>query len=183
VQGRVKQVIEGSIADLSMFDAEALDAVLCLGAPLTHLLDEEERKHATRELVRVAKNNAPIFISVIGRIGLLKSMLTEYPHEMQYIRIHWETGDYVPGVSGKGFTAAHWFLPEELKQLAGDCGIQTLEMVGLEGLSSHHRRATNKLSRNAEKWKLWLSIVLETCTNPAVVGGAEHFLLVGRKRE
>jgi len=135
------------------------------------------------ELVRVAKKNAPIFISIIGRIGLLKSMLVEYPHEMQYIRAHWETGDYVPDMSDKGFTAAHWFLPEELRQLSEGCGIQTLEMAGLEGLSSHHRRATNRLSREAEKWNLWLSMILETCTHPAVVGGAEQFLLLGRKRK
>ncbi|MGB9134373.1 MAG: class I SAM-dependent methyltransferase [Candidatus Bathyarchaeia archaeon] len=183
VQIKVKQVVEGSIADLSMFDAETFDAVLCLGAPLTHILEEEERKRAVKELVRVARENSPIFISVIGRIGLLKSMLTKYPHEMQYIKTHWKTGDYVPGVSGKGFTAAHWFLPEELKRLAEEHGIQTLEMAGLEGLSSHHQRATDKLSRNPERWKLWLNMILETCTHPAVVGGAEHFLLVGRKRK
>lgn len=55
VQGRVKQVVEGSIVDLSMFDAEAFDAVLCLGAPLTHLLEEDQRKRAVEELVRVAR--------------------------------------------------------------------------------------------------------------------------------
>ncbi len=183
VQSKVKQVVEGSIADLSMFGGKAFDAVLCLGAPLTHLLERDERDKAMKELVRVAKKYAPIFISVIGRIGLLKSMLTDYPHEMQYIKTHWETGDYVPGISGKGFTTAHWFLPEELTELAEKHGIQTLEMAGLEGLSSHQRRATNKLSKDAEKWKLWLETVLETCTHPAVVGGAEHFLLVGQKRE
>jgi len=181
VQSKVKQIIEGSIADLSMFDGETFDAVLCLGAPLTHLLEEKDREHAVEELVRVAKKNAPILISVIGRIGLLKSMLTDFPHEMPYIKVHWETGDYVPGVSGKGFTAAHWFLPEELKTLIEKHGIKTLEMAGLEGLSSHHRRATNRLSKDLEKWSIWLETILETCTHPAVVGGAEHFLLVGRK--
>jgi len=84
--------------------------------------------------------------------------------------------------SGEGFTVAHWFLPEELKYLTEKHGIQTPEMAGLEGLSSHHRRKTNKLSKDPEKWNLWLKIILETCTR-VVVGGTEHILLVGRKRK
>ncbi len=43
-QERVKQIIEGSIDDLSMFDNGSFDAVLCLGAPLTHILDAEKRE-------------------------------------------------------------------------------------------------------------------------------------------
>jgi hypothetical protein len=31
---------------------------------------------------------------------------------MKYARHHWKTGDYVPGLYGEGFTAAHWFLPK-----------------------------------------------------------------------
>lgn len=182
VQGKIKQITEGSIVDLSKFNNETFDTILCLGGPLTHLLEENERHQAIEELVRVAKKNAPIFVSIIGRIGLLKSILTDFPQEIKYIQTHWKTGDYIPGISGEGFTTAHWFLPEELKALVEKHGIQTLEMVGLEGLSSHHRRKTNKLSKDHEKWNLWLNVILETCTHPAVVGSAEHILLVGRKR-
>jgi len=55
-------------------------------------------------------------------------------------------------------------------------------MAGLEGLSTHQRRATNKLAKDTEKWKMWTQILLETCTDPSVVGSCEHFLSVGRKR-
>jgi hypothetical protein len=36
---------------------------------------------------------------------------------MQYAKHHWEIGDYIPGLQGQGFTATHWFLPEELRVL------------------------------------------------------------------
>jgi ubiquinone/menaquinone biosynthesis C-methylase UbiE len=181
VQRKVKQIVEGSIVDLSMFADGTFDAVLCLGGPLSHILDEKEREKAAKELVRVAKKGAPIFASVIGRIGLLKSILTDFPQEMRYAKVHWETGDYIPGVNGEGFTAAHWFLPEELEALFKRQGVQVILMAGLEGLSSHHRRAANKLSKDREKWNIWLEVLLATCTHPAVVGGSEHFLLVGRR--
>jgi len=181
VQGKVKQIIEGSVVDLSMFGDETFDGVLCLGAPLSHVLEEKGRVKAVKELKRVAKIGAPIFASVIGRIGVLKGIPLFYPHEMQYGKVYWETGDYIPGVSGDGFTAAHWFLPEELEALFKRQEVEVLEMAGLESLSSHHRRAVNKLSKDKEKWKMWLDLLLKTCTHPAVVGGSEHFLLVGRR--
>lgn len=182
VQGRVKQFVQGSIDDLSMFSDNTFDAVLCLGGPLCHLLTPEQRMKAASELVRVAKDRAPIFASVISRIGLLRSILVSFPHEMQHAKHHWKVGDYVPGLHGKGFTAAHWFLPEELRELFEGQNVETLEMAGLEGLSSHHERKTNRLFRDREKWNMWMEILLETCTHPSVVGSCEHFLFVGRKR-
>lgn len=164
-----------------MFPNERFDAVLCLGAPLCHLLNAKQREKAAKELVRVAKRDAPIFISVISRIGLLRSILVRFPHEMQYAKHHWEVGDYIPGLQGEGFTAAHWFLPEELCELFEKQDVEILEMAGLEGLSSHHRKETNRLYKDQEKWKMWIKILLKTCTHPSVVGSSEHFLLVCRK--
>jgi len=54
-------------------------------------------------------------------------------------------------------------------------------MARLEGLSSHHRKETNKLYKDQEKWEMWMEILLKTCTHPSVVGSSEHFLLVCRK--
>jgi ubiquinone/menaquinone biosynthesis C-methylase UbiE len=112
VQKRVKKIVEGSIDDLSMFADESFDAVLCLGAPLSHILDAKRRDKAITELLRVSKKGGPIFVSVISRIGLLRTIIMRFPHEMKYAWHHWTVGDYVPGLQGKGFTATHWFLPE-----------------------------------------------------------------------
>ena len=178
---RVKQFVQGSIEDLSMFPDETFDAALCLGGPLCHLLNTTQREKAARELVRVAKKGAPILASVISRIGLLRSILVDFPHEMQYAKHHWEVGDYIPGLQGEGFTAAHWFLPEELRGLFEVHNVEVLEMAGLEGLSSHHEKETNRLFKDREKWKTWIDILLKTCTHPSLVGSSEHFLLVCRK--
>jgi SAM-dependent methyltransferase len=182
LQRRVKQVVEGSVADLSVFADETFDGVLCLGAPLSHILLENERVKAVKELVRVAKKGAPIFASVIGRIGVLKTIFLRVQNDLRYAEEHWEIGDYIPGVNGEGFTAAHWFLPEELEALFKGQGVTVLEMAGLEGLSSHHERILNKLSRDEEKWNIWLKVLLMTCTHPSVVGSSEHFLLVSRRQ-
>lgn len=182
VQNKVKQIVQGSVDDLSMFKDEMFDAVLCLGAPLCHLLDEKRRERAAKELVRVAKRKAPIFVSVISRLGLLKTLLIRIPEEMEYCRHQWEVGDYIPGLHGTGFTASHWFLPEELWGLFEKQGVEILDMAALEGLSSHHQRETIQLHENPKKWKIWLEILLKTCNHPSIIGTSEHFLLVGRKK-
>jgi ubiquinone/menaquinone biosynthesis C-methylase UbiE len=181
VKRRVKQIVKGSIEDLFMFSDETFDAVLCLGAPLGHILNQQKREKAAEELVRVAKKEAPIFVSVISRLGLLKTLLIRFQDDIRQAKNQLEVGDYVPGVHGEGFTAAHWFLPEELRGLFETQGVEVLEMAGLEGLSSHHPKETNRLFKDDEKWKMWMEIILKTCTHPAVVGSSEHFLLVGKK--
>lgn len=182
VQKRVRKIVEGSIEDLSMFDTETFDAVLCLGAPLCHVLNIQKREKSIAELVRVTKKNSPIFVSVISRIGLLKTILARFPHELKYARYHLEIADYVPGVQGEGFTATHWFLPEELRELLEKHDAKVVEMAGLEGLSSHFEKETNRLFKDQQKWKMWMDIILKTCTHPSVVGSAEHFLMVGMKK-
>jgi len=80
-----------------------------------------------------------------------------------------------------GFTASHWFLPEELRELFEGLNVQTLDLVALEGLSSHLERATNRLYKEKEKWNVWVDIVLKTCNHPSIVGTAEHILYIGKK--
>lgn len=55
VQDRVKQFVDGSVDDLSMFDDETFDAVLCLGGALGHKLNAKRREKASMELIVLQK--------------------------------------------------------------------------------------------------------------------------------
>jgi SAM-dependent methyltransferase len=179
-QDRVERVVEGSIVDLSMFADASFDAVICLGGPLSHVLDRRNRGKAIRELIRVTRKGAPLFVSVMSRLGVLIVELTQYPHEfgMRFFKPFRNTGD-LSGTSG--FTACHFFLPEELEQDFHSKGVKVLELAGLEGLGSHHPREINKLARNRERWRIWMETHYRTCTHPSAVGISEHMLIVGRK--
>ncbi|MBN2005498.1 MAG: class I SAM-dependent methyltransferase [Anaerolineae bacterium] len=181
LEDNVEQVVEGSIVDLSRFADGTFDAVLCLGGPLSHVLDQGDREKAMSELVRVVKTDAPIFVSVMGRLSVLVVELVLAPHELEapFFPPMRDTGDY-PGHSG--FTACHFFLPEELESAFQSRGVAVLEMAGLEGLGSHHAEHVNALAENGERWRVWLETHYQTCTHPAVVGISEHMLLVGKKR-
>lgn len=180
LQDQVSAMIEGSIVDCPQLESGSFDAVICLGGPLSHILDQDKRERAIAELIRLAKKDAPIFVSVMGRLSLLLVELRLFQHEIEmphFIEIR-DTGDYQ---GGSGFTACHFFYPEELRGAFEEQGVKILEMAGLEGLSSHHDRKLNQLAKNETRWKIWLETHYQTCTHPAVVGIAEHILVVCQK--
>jgi len=171
---------EGSIVDLSQFADGTFDAVICLGGPVSHILDAEQRDRALTELIRVARPGAPVFVSVMGRLSLLIIELTLFQGEIEmphFTQIR-DTGNY-EGESG--FTACHFFMPEEFRDAFHGKGVTILEMAGLEGISSHHQRQLNQLAKNGRRWEKWLDTHFRTCTHPSVVGISEHMLIVARK--
>lgn len=180
LQGRVEDIAEGNILDLSRFADGSFDAVICLGGPLSHIRKITGRDHAIDELIRVAKKGAPIFASVMSRLSVIVVELELFPEEfgMPFYKPMRNTGDYA-GLHG--FTTCHFFLPEEFRLAFETKPVEVLEMVGLEGLGSHHPRKVNQLAKNPRLWKSWMETHYRTCTHPSVVGLSEHMLLVGKK--
>lgn len=173
---------EGDICDLSRFEDSTFDGVLCLGGPLSHVLDRNERKEAINELIRVTKPGSYIFCSVIGRLALLCRVLTDFPNELtmdKYIRYR-DTGDYD---GSQGFTACHFFLADDLKKAFDSQDIDFVELIGLEGLSSANPDSVNKLYENdKEAFEIWWQTHLKLCTHPAVVDTSQHMMIVCRKK-
>jgi len=182
LENRVKRIIQGSIDDLSCFKDNSFDAVLCLGGVLSHLVNKKQREKAINELIRVAKKNTPIFISVIGRLAVLVGELVRFPKEIEIKEVFQkvrDTGDYL---GGYGFAPCRFYLPEELEESLKERGIKVLQMVGLEGIAAYHRKEINRLFKKQPKaWKIWWETHLKTCTHPTSVGISEHFLIIGKK--
>lgn len=180
LQDRVVDIVEGSLVDLSRFADSTFDATVCLGGPLSHVVDARQRERAIAELIRVTKKGAPLFVSVIGRLALLvyELRMAQYEIEMPHFARIRDTGDYMGGL---GFTACHFFLPEALRAAFSNKGVTIVEMVGLEGIGSGHPQKVNQLAKNKERWKTWLETHYRTCTHPAVVGISEHMMIVCRK--
>jgi ubiquinone/menaquinone biosynthesis C-methylase UbiE len=187
-EDKVEKIVEGSVVDLSEFKDESFDAVLCLG-PLSHLIEEEERRAAATELVRVTKKKAPLFASVINRYGVFRTVLQQLPYELtdsSHQKMFTEGLHLAhyrhPSEQKEKFTDAYFFLPNELRQLFEKRGVQTLDMATCEGLSSHLQEETNALYNDPAKWNRWLKLMLQSCDDPCLLGLGEHLLYVGRKK-
>jgi len=162
--------------------------VVCLGT-LSHLIDKSEREKAALELVRAAKKKAPIFVSVINRYGVYRTILQRLQHlltdpahqELVSEGVHHAHYSHPLEPEG-GFTDAYFFLRYELRELFERNCVQTLEMATCEGLSSHLQQETNAIYSDPAKWSRWLKILLQSCNDPCLLGLGEHLLYVGKKK-
>ncbi len=179
VSDRLIAPIVGDIRNLSRFNTNDFDAVLCLGGPLTHIYDETERTQATSELVRIAKPGAIVCISVMGYLAMLRTVLSRASEEL-IIPQYWELIKEGKGNNLVQDSLWHFFRASELQQLAESCGLTTLEMAGCEGLSTGLFEATNTVAEDPTRWEHWVELVLETATEPAIVDMAAHILYIGR---
>jgi len=134
-------VREGDVRDLD-FDDGSFDATLCLGGPLSHVLDVDERDTAARELRRVTAVGGPVFVSVMGRLHLLLVTLMATDRDSERLDLLAElamSGDYdadlLDGRESR-FVETHFFRAGELEVLLTEAGLVVEELVGLEGLAS-----------------------------------------------
>ena len=186
IEDNVEGVHLADAKDLSMFEDGTFDGVLAFG-PIYHIIDENDRNKAMKEIVRVAKKGAPVFISAIGLFGVYKKLLispklehefTDKDHiEMLEEGIHRAKWHQDPSA----FPDAWFCTPEQLRNLAEKHGLETLDMAACEGLSSHHPNATERLQKNKEAWKIWMDILIRTSNEPSLLGASEHILYIGKK--
>jgi SAM-dependent methyltransferase len=134
-------VREGDVRDLAFAD-DAFDATLCLGGPLSHVLDADERGAGAAELRRVTRGGGPVFVSVLGRLHLLLVQLLATDRDSKRFDLLPElavSGDYdadlLDGRDSK-FVETHFFRAGEFEVLLTEAGLVVEELVGLEGLAS-----------------------------------------------
>ena len=68
---KLEAIAEANAIDLSQFADGSFDAVLCLG-PFYHLMFEDERAAASRELHRVLKPGGIVFAAFLNRLQALR---------------------------------------------------------------------------------------------------------------
>ena len=176
VAERVRSAAAADLAALPYADA-SFHAVLCLGAPLSHLLESKSRTRAVHELARVARPGARLFLTGIQRLSAYRGGI---------FWGLWETWDQMttPEARATGVGASIWytFAPRELETLAEQAGLRVLDRVGCEGLAQYlpmDRLA--EVEAHPTRGPVWREMLLETCNEPSIVGMSNHLLVVTEK--
>lgn len=144
--GRVT-VAAGDVRDLPV-DADATDATLCLGGPLSHVTSAPERETAAAELARVTANGGPVVVSVMGRLGALQTivrvagrvevdetpLLPALARDGTYDESLLEGRDLEPTAP-----AMHLYRVDELETLLEGAGLSVAGVTGLESVASQRR--------------------------------------------
>lgn len=180
-------VERGDIRDLS-FDPETFDATLCLGGPVSHILDADERQTAVSELARVTKPDAPVFVSVMGRLAMIQAIIQQAGagddnDETELLPEFAEHGTYsqklleAHGREPQCFDA-HFFRVAELKALLSAGNLSTEQIVGLEGIASL-RRLESELEDTTGKREAIENVVRLFREDETVADFSTHILAVG----
>ncbi len=174
---------QADIRDLP-FSSEKFAAVCCLGGPLSHVVSPEERERALVELRRVARDGAPVFVSVIGRLATLRDIIKHVPEESHGLLASIaETGDYTAGTvtedgNGEGWAECHFFRAEEIEADLSEVGFAVERVVGLEGPASNMQRELADTNEEARESVRELAHALRE--DRTIADSSEHILAVAR---
>lgn len=175
----IAQMVHGNALDLSAFTRESFDAVLLFG-PLYHLLLEAERLQAVQEAVRVLKGNGRIFAAFVTRFAPFRDAAANYPdwvtNNAEYAEQILKTGVHD---RGQGFVNAYFAHPTEICPFMESVGLQTLNLIGCEGVISAVEEKINQLPQ--PEFAQWVDLNYRLGQEPSLHGAAEHLLYIGEK--
>lgn len=163
----------GNALDLSMYEDNSFDIVLCLG-PLYHL-NEEERKLAIKEAIRVAKKGGYLYFSYISSylsfvqaIDRFDNYLLNYKDEYdQYYNLY---------DRNKVFT---YLKPYNMEKLMKQYNITKINHVSLDGLTRLIKDKVNNFSK--EEFEIWLDYLKKTSEDKSILGYSEHIMFICKK--
>jgi hypothetical protein len=147
--------------------------------PLYHLLDEQDRATAVRECVRVLRPGAPLFAAFITRYAPIRYWAKYDPmrvvNDLPWYEERIETGRFDPAFE---FTDLYCARPQEIVPFMERLGLETVDLVGCEGVVSMIRDRIQELEGPA--WDAWVDLNFRLGRDPSTHGCAEHLLYVGR---
>lgn len=179
MQVQLADIVHANALDLAAFAPQTYDAVLVLG-PLYHLLTEGDRQQAVQEVLRLIKPGGMLCAAFITRFAPFRNVAKYDPLFLVNEQARAEQ-ILATGVDdqGRGFSNVHFAHPAEIKPLMEGYGLETLQMVGCEGVVSEVEEQINQLEGNA--WETWVDWNYRLGKDPALHGAADHVLYVGRK--
>lgn len=150
------QVASGDVRALPVRENE-YDATLCLGGPLSHVLDAGERRTAVEGLHRVTVPGGPVFVSVMGLLASVTRVMRtagriDPDHdETELLPALVRDGDYNADLLDRfdrepTMAPMHLFRATEFESLLEATGLEVRTLAALEGPFSQRREDLDLLS-------------------------------------
>ncbi|MFL5636091.1 MAG: class I SAM-dependent methyltransferase [Gemmatimonadaceae bacterium] len=179
------------LAECSVADARALPnadesaAMVLLLGPLYHLVDEQDRKAALSEAMRVLRPGGVLIAAAIARsASALDGLSREVLRDPEFARI--VDRDLVDGHHLNPtkrldyFTTAYFHRPEDLRREVSDAGFGVAALYGVEGPAWILPDFVERWD-DPERRAIILQIARALESEASVVGCSAHLIVVGRK--
>ena len=187
VQDNIEEIVCGDLLDLSAFDDNLFDTVVCYGAPLNYVVNNYEK--AISELARVTKVGGTILLSVCNKWGVFKYLLGSDGFDLNgffgapdywFIDKVIETGD-LPAHEKVEHPPRHFFDSVEMKLLLEKAGFGNLTMGGSPCFTCGFRKAAETLNESENAWRTILRLEEQAYCQPGMIDSGEFLLASGTK--
>ena len=159
-----------NVMDLSGFENNSFDVVLCMGA-LYHYRNDDDKRQAVSECVRVCKRGGIVALAYLTEIGCVYMELSEDAGNIE------ELLKYRSGELESIFVAT---TPNAIEGIAMGCGLEKAHNIATDGMAY---AAVHKLNNASEEdFQRYMKFHYSICEAPDVVGATLHGLWIGRKQ-
>lgn len=167
---RLSDITVCNVLDLSRFEENNFDAVLCMGA-LYHFRTNDLREKAIAECVRVCKPNGIVVLAYITKIGAILAIINADASNMDgLLKVIYDTDD-----RGPFYCAA----PREIDDMSVNCGLEKLHHIGVDGIIQTIASKVN--AATDENFQKYMEYHFATCEDESIIGTSIHGLWIGRK--
>ncbi len=178
---RAEAVLCTDARDLGVLPHHAFDGALLMG-PLYHIVDEDGRAQALRELRRILKPGAPAVVSFLNPWGILRAGLAEFPEayrRFDYVRDL--LADWVQLGEQRAFTEAAFLTPPQALSELRKAGLDIVTYAGAEGFAAGMLDELERIAAaDPVAYENVLRLAAETCELPQYRDSTEHLHAVVR---
>lgn len=181
----LEAIREANAIDLSGFEDESFDAVLCMG-PLYHLLTEQGRRAATAEVLRVVKPSGVVFVAFLNRLHIMRVVVDEdipffTPYTFDLVKRWKDEGVFISPVPGI-FTDSYSFHPRDVVPFMESAGFGTIELISSQGNAADVQRQLSSFAERQPELHPWvLTNVIDLANEPSIIGSGVHMMYIGKK--
>ncbi|SHI60898.1 class I SAM-dependent methyltransferase [Lutispora thermophila] len=176
----IKAEVNNAI-DLSMFEDNQFDTVLCFG-PIYHLIEVDDRKRCINECLRVLKEGGILAIAYINKHYIIPHILAEYNKNVlrdSVIKKVIDNGVIKAGEEDCFWTDAYFSSPIEMEEFLDEFNVKIIEHVATDGISTLLGRVIDDMTE--DEYKTWIDYQLKTCREKSILGISNHGLIICRK--
>lgn len=168
---------QGDGRDLSRFEDNCFDAVLCMG-PIYHLSNQTDRAKCVSECVRVLRPGGILAVAYINKFA---SFLYQFKTDKSLIQVEegkrlLEEGCFY-GDQRDNF---YFTSPQDMESLVKGYPVEIVTNAGTDGIGYMLKDIVDHM--NETEYQLWLQHHMMLCEQPSLLGYSLHGLLLCRKK-
>jgi 2-polyprenyl-3-methyl-5-hydroxy-6-metoxy-1,4-benzoquinol methylase len=167
---RLVDITVCNVLDLSRFNDNSYDVVLCMGA-MYHLPSDKEKLQAIQECTRVCKVGGLVVLSYLNYYSIVAAEVSKGLGDLDDVLAAFEDNS---DCLWKATT------PAKMEQYVQDAGLDMVHNIGTDGISFVLAEKVN--AATDEAFDKWMDYIYKHCEEESIVGYSMHGLLFGRKR-